>query len=1287
MRKLAVAVALIVAVVVGAVLAVPYIVDVNAYKGEIAAKVAAATGRRLAIDGDIRIRLLPTPSVSVARVRLANAAGGSADEMVRLETARARLALWPLLRGDIRIESVTLVRPVIVLERLPDGGGNWVFAPAGGGGGGAAPKVSLDHLIIEDGTLVYRDGTREERLSGIDLEASAGSLAGPFRAKGTLSLGGTVVHVTASLGKLGAEPVPVGFDIGLANGGASVTFGGRMASGKLTGKLKAEATPLEKVYAVIAPNVASTGVLAAALGQSVSLTGTLDAGAGEVALNDVAISLDGTEGSGAVSAVLGKRPRLDLALSFNRLDLDRWLTAGEGGTAEGGGPFVLPAGFDATVDLGVDALVFRQQVVRQLHLVAGLDSGVVTLQQASALLPGGSDATLFGVLDAADGKPHFTGQVEASADNLRAVLNWLAVPAPSVPADRLRTLSFSSRLELTPALAKITDIDLRVDVSRLTGGVNVALARRPAFNAIVALDRINLDAYLPRQAAGTPAGGGDPLAALAAVNGEIKAEIGRLVYNATTASGIVVDAGLRDGALTLRRLSVEDVAGARGRISGKFEAAARHLEATFTVRADDLARIARVAKLALAPGLEGLGAVAADGRLAGDADRLEVDAKLAAGGAVAHVVGAVAKPLSAPAVDLTLTMSGDDLRAFAGKLGETGLPAGLAGAFSLEGKVKGVPAKLDLDTKAVVAGATLGLSGTVQALAEAPRFDLRATVAHADAGGLVAALAPGSALAGRPLGALSATVAGKGDLAKATLTGRISALGGEIGLEGTLSDLAGAATYDLALAVNHRDLRALVAHLRGAPLPAAGAVQALAATLHAAGDRGTVHIDALKATVGPSTITGTAMASWSGARPTVAIEAQADTLDSRIFAALGGGAAPPSAAPSAPSAAPAAPAPAAAGGAAPAGTGAPAERWSKAPLDLGPLKAFDGTAMLGVETLAIGARRVEKVALKARLAAGVLTVDELSGRLYGAPARLTGTLDATGTPAVAARIALEGTDLKALLADLAKTDRLGGRLTLDGRFASRGASVRDLVSGLSGKATFAARDGVVRGLDLGRLNAQIGKLSSKSDYLNLLGLALSGGETPIRRFAGTLTAKRGVLTSNDITAELDGAVGTTRLTVDLPRWRLMLDSRFQLTGHRDSPPIGVRLEGPLDNPRRTTDTKALESFVLGRVVELGVKKLAPKLGGKAAGAIEGVLQAITGGKPAAAPAPAPQAAQPAPQAAQPAPQAAQPAPQAAQPAPQAAPEPAQPVAPAPAPAPQPAPFKNLLKGLLKGIGN
>ena len=126
MKRTAIVVVTLLAVRAAAVLLGPNFVNWNRHKGAISAAVEEATGRKLAIAGDLSLRLLPQPVLTARDVRLANMSGGSQPDMLALSGLQVLVGFGPLLRGEIDVRSLRLVEPVVLLERLADGRANWL---------------------------------------------------------------------------------------------------------------------------------------------------------------------------------------------------------------------------------------------------------------------------------------------------------------------------------------------------------------------------------------------------------------------------------------------------------------------------------------------------------------------------------------------------------------------------------------------------------------------------------------------------------------------------------------------------------------------------------------------------------------------------------------------------------------------------------------------------------------------------------------------------------------------------------------------------------------------------------------------------------------------------------------------------------------------------------------------------------------------------------------------------------------------------------------------------------
>ena len=140
-------------------------IPIDAFKPRIEAAFGRATGRRLTIDGPLRLTLLPAPGLEADDVSIANLPGGSRPVMAHVASLQADVALLPLLGGAVRVETLSLDQPEILLERLPDGTPNWRFSPARPAKGPAAPGPTRPHRFDfsvqsvdgSGGVLAWRD--------------------------------------------------------------------------------------------------------------------------------------------------------------------------------------------------------------------------------------------------------------------------------------------------------------------------------------------------------------------------------------------------------------------------------------------------------------------------------------------------------------------------------------------------------------------------------------------------------------------------------------------------------------------------------------------------------------------------------------------------------------------------------------------------------------------------------------------------------------------------------------------------------------------------------------------------------------------------------------------------------------------------------------------------------------------------------------------------------------------------------------------------------------------------
>lgn len=102
-------------------------VDANHYKKDIVQFVKENTGRDLHLTGDIKLSVYPNIAFTFGEMALSNGAGFGAVAFARVNAARAKIRLKPLLQRQLKIDSIQLDGLQLNLHKKADGDTNWRF--------------------------------------------------------------------------------------------------------------------------------------------------------------------------------------------------------------------------------------------------------------------------------------------------------------------------------------------------------------------------------------------------------------------------------------------------------------------------------------------------------------------------------------------------------------------------------------------------------------------------------------------------------------------------------------------------------------------------------------------------------------------------------------------------------------------------------------------------------------------------------------------------------------------------------------------------------------------------------------------------------------------------------------------------------------------------------------------------------------------------------------------------------------------------------------------------------
>jgi uncharacterized protein involved in outer membrane biogenesis len=738
LRSFVITLILLVAVIAAVLAAAPHLVDWNDYRGLLTRQAEAITGGAVAIEGRISFSLLPSPTLTLARTKLTAGSRASGRTQLAIDRIDLRLRALPLLRGEIQIGDIRLVRPVLDLDRSPD---QKTQSPSDG----SDPLLSLiairpDHLTVIDGRAVLRDDQAATwQLDAIDLEVVAQSRDGPFTLRGDFEAAAREFDVDAQIGRISPDSVGT-LQLTLS------ALGGTPASLRYHGAIwwHADDLRLRGDVTLAGQNTLSTvAMVDSLLGDAMprlpswldrpfEVSGRLQLDRSRLQLDELRLLLAETPADGQLNLDFGADPTMTLVLRAQKLELGDLLPARPADLV----PLAaLSRALRGEIDLSVDALHYRDRSADRIRLKLMLaGDGEVAVEQASAILPGQTDLRFEGRLAATGEQVDVRGNVDAVTDDLGALLAWLDVSPPGVASGRLRTLSVSSALSFNGDAVQLSQAEIRLDATQLRGSAEVEMGAaagdaRPRFTADLVLDRLNIDAYQPDL---LPTGAARLLQhALRDADAEISTRVERLTWHGLLMRDVAIALRAEQGRLQVTNASLEVAGEAEARLDGQIDLASGAFAWSAEVHTKRLARLLRrldfevPLMLTRAPPLTL--AVSAAGRR----EQFDLDAEIDDGAGRLAAIGKAGWADGDPSYDLELELDHPDFNGLVRPLGaQTAVGDASPAALRFAGKLTGAAAQHTLAGSARLG--EMSLTGLLAWQQEQPRsrYDLQLSVAE-----------------------------------------------------------------------------------------------------------------------------------------------------------------------------------------------------------------------------------------------------------------------------------------------------------------------------------------------------------------------------------------------------------------------------------------------------------------------------------------------------------------------------------------------------------------------------
>ena len=131
--------------------------DLSFLSGRLESAAAGAFGRRVNVDGLVRLKPSLWPVFVAEEVRIGNPGWASRPDLARVGRLEVRVALLPLFRGELELLAVTLNRADVLLEVKSDDTNNYTFGRREGPPG----LPDIDAFSIRDSVVGYKTAKGE----------------------------------------------------------------------------------------------------------------------------------------------------------------------------------------------------------------------------------------------------------------------------------------------------------------------------------------------------------------------------------------------------------------------------------------------------------------------------------------------------------------------------------------------------------------------------------------------------------------------------------------------------------------------------------------------------------------------------------------------------------------------------------------------------------------------------------------------------------------------------------------------------------------------------------------------------------------------------------------------------------------------------------------------------------------------------------------------------------------------------------------------------------------------
>ncbi len=499
------------------------------YQKQVLESIKRQTGQDVVVRGEIEFSLFPLPKIIINSLEV-DGKSGLDTSIPTLTASKLEIHIAPmsLFTEHVEVSGVTLVNPVLSLERSSDNTVHWGWFNARllKTFNNSDVNVKAPPLLIKGGAIKYQDNVNNENMLVENLDTSV-AYGGNLFIKGKMKNSGRIFDFAIDGNKtdlpVTGDEFPLSLNISSADGSLftiSSVIDLSKELPKITGNFKFNISDAWNWF-VSWENINNYQNKNGKNGQNnsrqllpIELGGVWNLDNSDNSIKVQNFNMKGLNSQGEGNANIKWNnwyPTIAADMDFAYVDYFIWKRLLEDRIAakkllnQREDDFVtnynfqkenpLPENIELRLNINAKKILFEKEEWLNTRLNAVLDRGAFTINQCDIKLAGGGLLSIFGVISQGGlGELRFEGNMEAKGKSLHDTLSMFYSYASDMPSAGMGEFSIKSNLYINSEQVRLFEAEALVGDMPIAGTITTYTVGDPRIDAQIKLNEVNFDA-------------------------------------------------------------------------------------------------------------------------------------------------------------------------------------------------------------------------------------------------------------------------------------------------------------------------------------------------------------------------------------------------------------------------------------------------------------------------------------------------------------------------------------------------------------------------------------------------------------------------------------------------------------------------------------------------------------------------------------------------------------------------------------------------------------------------